>query len=223
VLIHKNGSSRVASLLAPRVRGVSAPLHVVLGTGPVGLAVVRELRARGERVRLVARTVRDVDGVEAFSADASRSDEAIRACAGAAVVYHCANLPYHRWPELHPPLMAAVIDGAAAARAKLVFADNLYAYGPVGGPLREDLPDAATGPNGRTRAVIAGMLRDGHRDGRVRATIGRASDFFGPYARQSIVGDEVFARALVGQPARVLGDPDLAHSVTFIDDFAVPS
>jgi nucleoside-diphosphate-sugar epimerase len=56
--------------------------------------------------------------------------------------------------------------------------------------------------------------------GRVRATIGRASDFYGPFARQSTAGERIFGRALRGQPAQVLGDPDLPHTYTFIDDFA---
>ncbi|HYV00746.1 MAG TPA: hypothetical protein VEM93_00150 [Actinomycetota bacterium] len=49
--------------------------------------------------------------------------------------------------------MRAIIEGAAAAEARLVFGDNLYAYGPVDGPLTEDLPYLARGPNGRTRAL----------------------------------------------------------------------
>jgi nucleoside-diphosphate-sugar epimerase len=56
--------------------------------------------------------------------------------------------------------------------------------------------------------------------GRVRATIGRASDFYGAHARQSKAGDYVFARALAGKPAQALGNPDVPHTNTFIDDFA---
>ena len=78
----------------------------------------------------------------------------------------------------------------------------------------------ASGPNGRTRARIAEDLMTAHEHGRVRATIGRGSDFFGPFAHQSTVGDQVFARALAGKPARTLGDPDAPHTVTYIDDFA---
>jgi hypothetical protein len=59
-----------------------------------------------------------------------------------------------------------------------------------------------------------------HEQRRVRATIGRGSDFFGPHAHQSTVGDLVFGRALAGKPARVLGDPDSPHTVTYIEDFA---
>jgi nucleoside-diphosphate-sugar epimerase len=98
--------------------------------------------------------------------------------------------------------------------------DNLYAYGPVDESLTETLPHRATGPNGRTRAEIAEALLRAHEAGRIRATIGRSSDFFGPHAHLSTVGDRVFARALEGKPAQVLGNPDVPHTVTYIEDFA---
>lgn len=197
-------------------------LDVVIGTGPLGLAVARNLADRGGRVRVVNRGGQaDVPPkVEVIAAEVAHPAEAMRACRGAAVVYHCANPPYHRWSELHPPLMDSIIQGAASANAKLIFGDNLYAYGPVEGPLTEVLPSRATGPNGRTRVAIAEALLRAHAAGQLRAAIGRGSDFFGPHARQSLVGDRVFANALRGKPAQVLGNPDLPHTVTYIDDFA---
>ena len=197
-------------------------LQVVLGTGPLGLAVARHLVARGEPVRVANRSGRaDLPGaVEVVAADVATAGEAKRACDGASVVYHCANPPYAQWPDLHPPLMEAIIGGAAAAQAKLVFGDNFYAYGPVDGPFTEDLPSLATGPNGRTRAWVAETLLRADEAGRVRATIGRGSDFFGPHAHLSTVGDRVFARAMEGKPAQVLGDPDAPHTVTYLEDFA---
>ena len=52
-----------------------------------------------------------------------------------------------------------MLDGAAAAGAKLVSFENLYLYGPTGGvPLTEDLPYEATGPKGRVRAQMASDL-----------------------------------------------------------------
>jgi nucleoside-diphosphate-sugar epimerase len=197
-------------------------LHVVLGTGPLGLAVARHLAARGDRVRAANRGGRaDLpNGVEVVGADVAEAADATRACEGAAVVYHCANPPYAKWPEFHPPLMDAIIEGAAAAGARLVFGDNLYAYGPVDGPLTEDLPSLARGPNGRTRARIAETLMRAHEAGRIQATIGRGSDFFGPHVHLSTAGDRVFARAIGGKPAQVLGDPDVPHTVTYIEDFA---
>jgi len=107
-------------------------LHVVLGTGPLGLALIRHLAATKQRVRAVSRGRDDLPAdVELFTANLADVSEARRACDGADVVYHCANPPYAKWPELHPPLMRAVIEGASSTGARLVFRDNLYAYGPV--------------------------------------------------------------------------------------------
>jgi nucleoside-diphosphate-sugar epimerase len=110
--------------------------------------------------------------------------------------------------------------GAAAADARLVYGDNLYCYGPVTGPLTEDLAWRASGPNGRVRAQVAAALLAAHRAGTVAAAIGRASDFFGPQVRVSVMGDRVFPAALAGRPAQVLSDPDMPHTYSFIDDTA---
>lgn len=117
-------------------------------------------------------------------------------------------------------MLNGIIEGAAAAGARLVSAENLYMYGPVSGPLTEELPYAATGPKGRTRAQMATTLLDAHRSGKVRATIGRASDFFGPYVLESAVGERVLGSALTGKAADVMGNPDVLHTYTFIEDFA---
>ena len=197
-------------------------LHVVVGTGPVGRALIGELVARGLRVRAVARHgVPGLPaGVETQLADVTDPAAAGQATAGAAVVYHAASAPYHRWPELLPPLMRGVIAGARAAGARLVYADNLYAYGPVDGPLTEDLPAYARGPNGRVRASLAGQLMDADARGSVRATIGRASDFYGPWGRQSTAGERLVVPAMRGKAPQVLGNPDLPHTYTYLGDFA---
>lgn len=97
---------------------------------------------------------------------------------------------------------------------------HLYAYGRVSGPITEDLPDRLVGPNTRTRAEVALMLLRAHADGKLRAAIGRGSDFFGPHALLSTAGERVFGRMAVGKPAQVVGAPDVPHTVTFIEDFA---
>ena len=195
---------------------------VVFGTGPLGLAVMRRLSAEGIPVRMVNRSGRAAvpQGVAVVAADVSDPAAARRACEGAAVVYHCANGPYGRWAETLPPLMEGIIAGAASAAARLVYGDNLYAYGPVKGPITEDLPYRPVGPNTAVRAALATRLMEAHTGGTVRAAIGRASDFFGPQVRQSTVGDGVFGRVVAGKTAQALGNPELPHTYTLIDDFA---
>jgi nucleoside-diphosphate-sugar epimerase len=197
-------------------------LHVVAGLGPVGRAVINELLGRRLPVRAIARDTvpglpREVDVVKA---DITDPDAVRRAMAGGAVVYHTASAPYDRWPELLPSLMRGLVDGAAATGASIVYADNPYAYGPVDGPLTEDLPYRATGPNGRVRANLAQQLMEAHAAGTVRASIGRASDYYGPWGRQSTAGERLFDPALAGKSTQVLGNPDLPHTFTYLGDFA---
>jgi len=196
---------------------------VVFGTGPLGLAVMRDLRRRGRSVRMINRSSRvkfaKDPQTEVGGANAVDPAQAREVCEGAAVVYHCVGLPYPRWTEF-PAIAAGIVEGAVAAGAKLVYSDNLYMYGAVDGAMTEERPYAATTKKGRIRAAIARSLLDAHQAGRVRVAIGRGSDFFGPFATDAaMMGSRVFGRALAGKSAQVVGDPDRLHSFTFIDDF----
>ena len=198
-------------------------MHRVFGTGPVGMSVVDELLARGKRVRLASRSGKareTLAGVEVVAADAADPASTRQACQGATHVYNCVNAPdYHRWPEQFPPLQAGIIEGAAAAGARLIVMENLYMYGPHGGtPMTEDLPMNGTGSRCSTRKQMTIDLFEAHRSGKVRVTSGRASDFFGPRVTQSFAGADVFRSAMAGKPVRVNGDPALPHSYTYIKD-----
>jgi nucleoside-diphosphate-sugar epimerase len=197
------------------------PVHAVFGaTGAVGTAVVAELLLRGDRVRAISRRGRAPSGADGVAADAADPDQAAAAAAGAAVVYHCASPPYTRWPELFPPLTRSILGAAESAGAKLVFADNLYAYGPVHGPLREDLSAAASGRKGRTRVAMAAEVLAAHRQGRVRAVIGRASDYYGPHGTGSTAGETVFGRILAGKKPQWTGRLDQPHTFHYLPDVA---
>ncbi|SEM89812.1 NAD-dependent epimerase/dehydratase family protein [Lihuaxuella thermophila] len=200
----------------------STEKHVVIGTGALGKAVVRELVSRGKAVRAVNRTgLADLPSeVEVVQADAMNLEELQKVCLDAAVIYNCTNVPYAEWSEKLVPMIENIISAAESAGAKLVHGDNLYMYGPVSTEMTEDLPNAATGPKGRIRAHIADKIMQAHAQKRIRAAIGRASNFYGPDVFDSIVGEKLFIAALEGKAAQVLGDPDAPHTYTFIDDFA---
>ena len=59
-----------------------------------------------------------------------------------------------------------------------------------------------------------------HHAGRVEVAIGRASDYFGPGAMRSALGESVFGTALTGKAAQVMGDPDQPHSYSYTPDVA---
>ena len=198
-------------------------LHVVFGTGQVGLALTDRLAGLGIAVRAVSRHRPAVlaEGVEWRAADAADLEAAADAAKGASVVYQCLNAPYTRWPELFPPLQRGALAAAEHAGALLVTLENVYAYGPAGGkPMTEDLPLAATTSKGRTRAAMTAELLAASAAGRVRAAIGRASDFFGAGATESTLGQRVFGNAVAGKRADFIGRPDLPHTYSYVPDIA---
>jgi nucleoside-diphosphate-sugar epimerase len=143
----------------------------------------------------------------------------VELAAGAVAIYNCVNPAYHRWPTDWPPIARALLTAAERSGAVLVTASNLYGYGRVSGPMTEDLPLAAKGAKGRTRAQMWLDALAAHEAGRVRATEVRGSDYVGPGA-QSHLGERVVPRLLVGKDVTVLKSADTAHTWTATKDVA---
>lgn len=197
-------------------------LHVVIGFGPAGAATARLLSGQGHSVRVFTRSGRTPEpGIEHVALDVTDSAQLAQAVEGATAIYGCAAPPYPRWADAWPPLAASLCTAAEASGAVLVLLGNLYGYGPVDGPLTEDLPLAATGRKGRVRATVWEQARDLHEQGRIKAVEVRASDFFGPGVTD---GGHLAARVmpplLRGKAVSVLGNPDAPHSWTYLPDVA---
>jgi nucleoside-diphosphate-sugar epimerase len=198
-------------------------IHMIFGTGPLGQSVMRELLKRGVTVRMANRSGNRPERlpaeVEIIGGDAFNTDFTRQAARGAAVVYQCAQPEYTEWTTKFVPLQNAILEGAAAAGAKLIVGDNLYMYGEVNGPIHEDLPYAATTRKGKVRAEAARQVLAAHQSGKVRAAIGRASDFYGPGVLDSACGERMFLPAVQGKAAEGVGNLDAPHTYSFIDDF----
>ena len=196
--------------------------HVIVGAGPVGTTTALHLAEAGHEVRMVTRSGGGPDhpGIERVAADATDATALSRLAAGATSLVNAANPPYHRWASDWPPLFAAFLRAAEDTGAVLVAMSNLYGYGPVGHPMREGDPMAATTRKGPIRARQWADMLALHEAGRIRATEARGSDFFGPHVTNSHLGDITLARVLRGRTAWVIGDPDTRHSWTYMGDVA---
>ncbi|MCF7823885.1 MAG: NAD-dependent dehydratase [Candidatus Marinimicrobia bacterium] len=199
--------------------------NVVFGTGPLAWWVMHYLLERGEKITLASRsgkTTRNLPhSVEVKQCDARNEDEVGTVCKDAETIYFCAMPPYTNWPELFPPLVTGFLRGAAKTKARLVFGDNLYMYGPTGGAsINESLPHSATGHKGRTRATMARFFMQAHERGDNQVTIGRASDFFGPEVINAVFGDMFFKPVYEGKSVNLLGNINLNHTFCYIKDFA---
>jgi nucleoside-diphosphate-sugar epimerase len=220
-------SAASAAVCVSRI-GVRSPvgeggLHVVFGAGQVGVSLAARLAGLGVAVRAVSRhrPAFLADSVDWRAADATDAEAAADAAKGAKVIYQCLNAPYTQWPNLFPPLQHGVLLAAERTGALLVSLENLYGYGPTGGrPMTEDLALAATTSKGRTRAAMTAELFAAAESGRVRVAVGRASDFFGPGVTDSAVGSRVFGNAVAAKRADFIGNPDVAHTYSYVPDMA---
>ncbi|MGV8967002.1 MAG: NAD-dependent epimerase/dehydratase family protein [Cellulomonas sp.] len=194
--------------------------HVVVGAGPVGTATTRLLVDRGEQVVLVTRSGSGPQdaAVTRIAADASSSGRMSELAAGSVAIYNCVNPPYHRWATDWPPIADALLSAAERSGAVLATVSNLYGYGPVDGPMTEDLPLVATGPKGQVRAQMWRDALAAHTAGRVRATEVRSSDYVGR-GSQSHLGREV-PKLLRGRNVAVMRSADTPHTWTAVDDVA---
>ena len=193
--------------------------HVVLGAGPVARAIVNALSSRGIDATVVTRRGTEVPGAHSVTADVRDSDNLAKIVAGSAAVYQASQPEYHRWPEEFPALQDSVVPAVRRTDAVLVAIENLYGYGPVAGPLNESLPLVASTRKGRTRADLWRALEAEHEAGRLKVTAGRASDFFGPHAAASVVGERFFDPLLHGKKAELFGNPNALHTYTYVVDF----
>jgi nucleoside-diphosphate-sugar epimerase len=198
-------------------------LHVIFGNGAIGRAITNELICRNKQVRVVNRTGNMLNppaGIELVAADLYHPDEVRSVTKDAVVVYQCAQPAYYEWPQKFPPLQASIIEGLTGGTAKLVLVENMYMYGETNGKiLKEDLPYAAQTRKGRTRAELSRAALEAHQQGKLRVTVGRASDYFGPWGTSSAMGDRVFPPLLKGKSAQVGGRLDVPHTYTYVPDF----
>lgn len=195
--------------------------HVVFGcNGPVGQTLCDALYEAGHAVVGVCRSGRASvpEAVRVVAADAADAARAAEVSTGADVIHVAVGLPYVQWTARFPGIVEGVLHAASATGARLVWTDNLYAYGPRDTPLREDMALSHYGKKPALRARLVERMMEAHATGRVQVAIVRASDFIGPRVRNAMLGTFLFERALAGKSAQFVGNPDLEHDYTYVPD-----
>ena len=197
-------------------------MHTILGAnGIIAQELTRALAEHVSSIRQVSRNPQRVNQTdETFPANLLDSQATAMAIAGSEVAYLVAGLKYDAtvWQEQWPRVMRNVIDACKQHGTRLVFFDNVYAYGRVEGVMTEESPFNPTSKKGEVRAKIATMLLDEMRGGNLQAMIVRAADFYGPGAVQSFPHAVVFERLKAGKTPQWIGNPNAVHTFTFTPD-----
>lgn len=197
-------------------------MQTILGANGV---IARELSVHlptyTDKIRQVSRNPKAVHPAdELVKADLLKPEEVRRAVAGSEVVYLVAGINYNAkdWQEQWPKIMQNVMDACKESGSKLVFFDNVYAYGRVNVPMTEQTPFNPCSRKGEVRARIATHLLEEIRAGNLQAMIVRAADFYGPEVPLSMLHSVVVERLRKGKAPQWIGNPKAVHTFTFTPD-----
>jgi len=199
---------------------------VLLGaTGAIGESVAAELRKRGESYRAVGRDRASLErtfGSDPLAAiavwnpdDASSVRAALR---GADAIVYLVGVPYNHF-ELHPVLMRQTLDAAIAEGVgQMLLVGTVYPYGRAQQtPAREDHPREPHTFKGKMRKQQEDLLLEADAAGKIRGTVLRLPDFYGPRVKNSFL-DGVFNAAAKGGTANLIAPIDRPHQFVYVPD-----
>ena len=197
-------------------------LQTILGAnGIIAKELATSLAEYPTEVRLVSRQPKPVLGHEQLqAADLLNADQTNAAVSGSNIVYLTAGLHYNYkvWQQQWPVVMQNTINACIQHQCKLVFFDNVYAFGAVQGAMTENTPYAAVSKKGIVRKQILQMIEKNVESGKLQALVARAADFYGPGCTNSFLNMMVMQRHLKGQKAQWMLHTDKLHSFTYTPD-----
>lgn len=202
---------------------------VLGGTGGSGEALVTELLARGietiavgrneAKLGALARTSNRPGLLSTAVADAFRTDALIPMFETADIVFHAANVPYHRMAEKLLPLGESVMRAAEATGTKVVFVDGNYVYGRnPGHRIDETFPHNAHTKKGRLKADLAQLIFS-NRWRRAEPLIVRLPDYYGPTSKLAYLNPTLEGLAQ-GKPTIFFGNRKVQREYVFLPDAA---
>ena len=185
--------------------------HTILGAnGAIGRELSPLLRAAGHRVRQAARQPRaEHPEDELVATDLLDAPATAAAVAGSKVAYLLAGLRYdHRvWAAEWPVVMQNAIDACRRHGCRLVFFDNVYAYGRVEGLMTEETPYNPCSRKGEVRARIATTLMEAVAARRAGCDDRSGRGLLRPGAVLSLTHLDVVDRLRAGKTPQWMGDP----------------
>jgi nucleoside-diphosphate-sugar epimerase len=192
--------------------------------GSIGRYAAPELLRRGHRVRVVGRNAdrlrAEFGACDVCVADLHDPAQAARAAEGMDAILFAVGLPYHHNAQ-YPGLMRNAVDAARGAGVKqLLLISTIYQYGRGRRPrVDEGHPREPHMRKGAFRKTQADIVLEAHDPAGLRTAVLVLPDFYGP-ALENTYLTAVFAGAVKGTRAAVVGPIDRPHEFVYVPDVA---
>jgi nucleoside-diphosphate-sugar epimerase len=199
---------------------------VLLGaTGSIGESIAAELRRRGTNYRAVGRSRESLErqfGSDPLAEiavwnpdDAASARAALR---GADAIVYLVGVPYNHF-ELHPMVMRKALDAAIAEGVdQMLLVGTVYPYGrALQTPALESHPREPHTFKGKMRKQQEDLLLEADAARKIRGTVLRLPDFYGPRVKNSFL-DSVFTAAAQGGTANLIAPIDRPHQFIYVPD-----
>jgi nucleoside-diphosphate-sugar epimerase len=200
-------------------------IALIGAAGAIGQSVANALNQKGQEYRVVGRnrtTLETTFGGSQLAEIATWNPDdpgsARTAVRGTHTLVYLIGVPYNKF-HLHPILMRNTVDAAVAEGVEsVVLIGTVYPYGtPQTAPVTEDHPRQPNTFKGRMRKEQEDVLLGADAEGKIRGTILRLPDFYGPNVDRSFL-QSLFQAAAQGGTANVIGPIDTPHEFAFVPD-----
>ena len=202
------------------------PSVLILGsTGSIGYAVTKHLLRQQYRVTILVRNSAKAEALFGQAAnltiidgDAQDADLLKTLAQNKDFVFHGVNYPYHQWFGNMDVVTQKLID-AVGPETTIVFPGNIYSFGLMKTPIREDSQPAPCSRKGALRLAIKQQLEQAAQAGTCRVINVRLPDFWGPNVMNDGVRP-IFENALTGKAIPWLYNADIPHQTVYTPDAA---
>jgi nucleoside-diphosphate-sugar epimerase len=213
---------------------------IVFGsTGAIGTALVAFLSKEyaSWKIQAVSRSPQSksrlaemkLPNVAIVEGDATNKEQVLKLSASCDIVFCCVGFERYEakyWAKHWPPLVANLLQVVVDSKdtTKLVFCDNIYAYGPGENiSVRSKVTSMSPKSKPGIRAALHETFRKFMSEHPGTVTVVGAADFFGPnVTRKSLLGDTVTGKIVLdkaGSPFAI-GSCTLVHDFCYAPDFA---
>jgi len=193
--------------------------------GAIGHSIASAFQSNHQEYRVVGRSLRALQQAfgsdplaEIVTWDPDDQSSVREAARGVETIVYLVGVAYDHF-ELHPQLMRKTLYGAFTAGVpNMLLIGTVYPYGtPQTNPVRENHPRNPHTFKGQMRKHQEDLLLEAAAGGRIRGSVLRQPDFYGPGVDKSFL-HSIFVAAASGGRAQVIGPLDTPHEYVFVPD-----